>query len=264
MRQYLNWFWCASVLVFALGSCAVEDDPPINIPFVEQEFVLNLWEDLTDDPNNVLEIKLLTVANEPCLNTTILTEFSRSNQDLKVTLFDILDPENCVVGEAPAQGSQALGGVTETGVYQLEIELKDLVTNTGQLTVQPDYYEVEMSESSGISWTHQRLYRIPKNALWGFITYTNGEQQSLAANWLNELADFTSFLEVEPGYYGYFNRTDATELTITGAPELVDQVTFLVEFDGQMATLESAVADLQAQATEGLEFRIFDDKGNVW
>ena len=165
-------------LVLTFSACKLENlNDPIIVPLVDKEFSLDLWQVLgVNSPSN-LELKIYTIEEEDCLNTMILSNYNRTGRNISLTLYDILDPEVCDPGPAPAQGTQLVADATPD-VYTLTIELQDVVSNTGTLTVTDEAYQVVMEEENGTTWLHTKLQRIPRNALWGYLAYTNAEEES--------------------------------------------------------------------------------------
>ncbi len=254
---------CISVYTSACKLNSLND--PIIISLVDKEFALELWQNL-QSPTNSLEIRFETIDDENCLNSSILSSYRNHSDNLSLTIFEILQPENCDPGTAPAKGVESIHSITEYINYPLQIELQEVVNNTGSLTMTNTYYEVDMSDSNGINWKRTKLFRIPQDALWGYITY-NGEEQLLTAN------DFIQTLQNEAttipfnrgiGYYGHFELSSTNEITVKEAPEGEDSKVFLQSYNGSIENLEGLISTFRDTAPEGMELHVFDGKGKIW
>ncbi|PSR11523.1 MAG: hypothetical protein DA408_20850 [Bacteroidetes bacterium] len=246
------------------GSCKVDSiGDPIIVPLIDQEFVLDLWENLQATTTSPLEIKMATITNENCLNAGILSTYERNNRNLKLTLFEILDPEVCDPGQAPAVGQEAIYDVN-SGIYQLDVELQGVVVNPGTLTITSSSYKVEMQEENGTRWLHYELYRVPNAALWGYVTYSNAFQEQQCTDFINDIAAVSDPIQLPDGYYGHFTVADGGELTVNKMPNQPGIRPFIYSYWGPKATIDNLVADFEATATTGMELVLLDQQGNEW
>jgi hypothetical protein len=253
------------LLSAVFSTCKLDDlDDPIIIPVLDEEFTLNLWENLGQGANAGLAIDIQSTTEQPCLNTGISSRYERTGSAISLTLFDIVPPEVCDPGIAPAIGVESLGNV-EDGVFTLEIAIKDIVTNTGKLVVTPDYYQVQMDQEVGIKWTNYELRRIPANTLWGYLTYTTSAQRDYAAVWLSStLVANSQPANLTDGYYGYFNVSNGgTTLRIQAMPTS-GVIPFALRFTGNPADIDAWVAAFRAGAAVNQSVSIWDAAGRVW
>ncbi len=253
-------------LALVFSSCKLENlNDPIIVPLIDKEFSLDLWQALgTNTPSN-LELKMYTIENENCLNTEILSNYNRTGRNISLTLYDILDPEVCDPGPAPATGSQSVADASPD-VYALTIELQDVVSNGGTLTVTDEVYQVVMEEESGISWLHTELRRIPRNALWGYLAYTNAEEESRIASFVEEINNLGSELPLVNGYYGYFSVTNTGDITeLKDAPTTNEFAIIMVKYAGEISQIDQKVNDfLETPGNEAIELVLLDSNGNEW
>lgn len=253
-----------AVLLLGLGSCKIENlDDPIIIPLVEQEFTLDLWENLSPT-GSTWEIRLETVADEPCENSTILTDYQKIGQNLNLTIFDILAPENCNPVSEPATGSEELLEVIE-GDYNLSVELQDIVINNGRLLVTEDLLQVNMDTEDGIGWLHTELRRVPTGALWGYVAYESGDQQQEADSFIHSVQAIAAPLSVVNGYYGHFTVTNGgTAVTVNSRPEGMASKSFLFEYDNDTLDITQLVEEFRTNAPAGMTVEVFNYKGKIW
>ena len=254
-------------LMVLLASCKIDSlEDPIIVPLVDQEFNLDLWEKLGPDGSK-LEIQFRTLLNEPCLNTSILSSYQKAADKLELTIYEILPPEQCQLGLAPAYGSEIMIGI-EHGVNELKVELQGVVVNSGTITVTDSVYRVNMISEDGIGWERNELRRVPAGALWGYLTFEDQQDADYVDDFkeqLNQLADpFTSLVE---GYYGHFEVFDFDNtllFKIKDIPEAVFKRPFLLQFNGQTSEISDLVDNFRAGAPEGVEVKVLDYKGNEW
>lgn len=253
-----------ALLLMGLGSCKIENlDEPIIIPLVDQEFTLDLWENLSPAGSS-WEIRLETVADEPCENSTILTDYQKIGNTVNLTIFDILAPENCNPVSEPATGSEELFEVVE-GDYDLEIELQDIVTNNGRLTITDEFLQVTMDTEDGVGWLHTELRRVPGGALWGYVTYDGSDQREQADAFIASVQDISSSLSVVNGYYGYFTVSNSgSSVTVSNRPEGVSARSFLFEYFDDTLDITQLVEEFRTNAPEGMTLEIFNYKGKIW
>ena len=265
MSQTTRFLFLLLGLSLLGGSCKVDSiGDPIIVPLIDQEFVLDLWENLQATTISPLEIRMATIAEENCLNAGILRAYERNNRALKLTLYQILDPEVCDPGQAPAKGKEAIYDVN-SGVYQLDVELQGVVINPGTLTITSSSYKVEMQEENGTSWLHYELYRVPNAALWGYVTYSNAFQEQQTTDFFNNLAAMSEPIQLAEGYYGHFTVASGSgQLTVHEMPTQPGVRPFIYSYWGPKAPLDDLVANFEATATAGMELVLLDQHGNEW
>lgn len=264
-QNYRVVFVCLS-LALAFSGCKLDNlNDPIIVPLIDKEFSLDLWQTLGANTPSNLELRMYTIENEDCLNTKILSNYNRTGRNISLTLYDILDPEVCDPGPAPATGVQSVTDASPD-VYTLTIELQDVVSNGGTLTITDEAYQVVMDEENGISWLHTELRKIPENALWGYLVYTNPEEESRIASFVDEINNLGSDLPLTTGYYGYFSVTDTGEITeLKDAPVTNDLATITVKYTGEAAQIDQKVSDfLGTPGNETIELVLLDSDGNEW
>lgn len=253
-------------LVLAFPACKLENlNDPIIVPLVDKEFSLDLWQTLGTTTLSSLELKMYTIEDENCLNTEILSNYNRTGRNISLTLYDILDPEVCDPGPAPATGSQSVTDASPD-VYTLTIELQDVVSNGGTLTVTEDAYQVIMEEENGITWLHTELRKIPADALWGYLVYNNAEEESRVASFVDDINNLGSELSLTNGYYGYFSVTNTGDIIeLKDAPATSELASIMVKYTGETTQIDQKVIDfLATPGNEAIELVLLDSNGNEW
>ncbi|MEZ4986028.1 MAG: hypothetical protein R2795_13495 [Saprospiraceae bacterium] len=246
------------------ASCNLEKlNDPIIIPVLDQEFTFDLWENLAATNGTGLEIQISTTELEDCLNSQILTEQTRTDQALNLRVYDILDPEVCDPGQAPAQGGEMMHDLAP-GTYHLNVDIQDVVVNSGNLIITPNYFRVEMDTQEGIRWVHEELRRVPANTLWGYITYETIDERTQALGIKNELAAMSGELPLVDGYYGYFEvLNNDTQLVVKDMPPF-NVLPFKFRYTGGDEELSSWLENARASATGAIHIILMDAAGREW
>ena len=97
-------------LVLGFESCNVSSlDDPIVIADLEDEFVLDLWENLGPAERSLV-FRITSVATEECSNYSIESPHYISGNKINVSIKDIIAPSACEPGIAPAGSEVGSGG----------------------------------------------------------------------------------------------------------------------------------------------------------
>ena len=259
-----RWSLLISLLLLLGSSCQLaRPEDPIIIPLVDTEFNLDLWENLTPDGRQLV-VRISTIDDEPCENTTISTEQRQADRLIELTIKDIQEPETCDPGPAPALGEEILTGAS-AGVYNLMVELQDVVTNAGSLTVASSYYAVVMESENGVTWAHNELRRVPLDAVWGYIHYDSTDQDAYADELLSTFEGQSQTIPRTDGYYGYFTLDNGgTKLTLPGMPETGIVRSFLYRLPNDPDGMTTLLDDWRSQAPTAMTVTVFDSYGRSW
>ena len=249
-------------VIISSSSCRKNQDDPIIILSVDREFSLSLWENL--EPSAApLEIQLKSIEEQDCLNKTIHTSYDKTGNDLTLTIFEIVAPETCDPGNAPATGLEPIYDIEE-GSYGLIIDLQEVVSNVGKLIVSEDDFRVEMNNEVGIKWQQKELSKVPETALWGYLVYDGEAQSAIAVDFINSLQEKGTAFDRADGYFGHFTIENTEITAVHKAPTDVNTQLFIQYYDGTLETLNIIVNDFRATAPNGMELHLFDGKGKEW
>lgn len=239
---------------------------PIVVSDIEEEFYLDLKERLGPDQRSLI-LEVRTIEPKPCKNYLIRHRVERSGSFLSVSLNDIVEPEDCAPGEAPAQ-SDVLLGVLNPDYYQLSVDLKQAVINQGQLRVRTGSYHVEMDTEDGIVWLHNELIRIPEQTLWGYLSHSgSAAAEQATTTFLEELRAIVAPKTLNTGYYGHFTISgDTRQLTIHDLPEEAAKnlrETFVFQYQDQIDAVRALAKRYRKEYDEVIQLQIFTDRGEV-
>ncbi len=193
------------LIIFFFSAC--NDDPdPFIIYNGPDEFTLSMKEVLNEDGRQ-FAVEMTSIEGFDCEGATIDLSFSRSGDEIYLTVNDIKKPNDCESGIHKAKGSITMGNLDE-GTYPMTISLRGVVTNTGLLSVTSDAYEFispSDEELKGILFDYFLLNRIPDGFLWGRLEYNNVKQDALWDRFLEEMNNIDIYSSHLPiGAYGFF------------------------------------------------------------
>ncbi len=264
MRGQLK-FGLLMFLLIALGNCKQDKLDPSVIINVENDFYVDLFEEINND-ERLFKIRIRSVDYQDCLNAVIEHDFyfDDSENRFVLSLYDISDPETCIPGEAPATLDLPLESL-EIMSYKFQINLKDVVFNSGTLTVSEDYYFLLMNTQDGFKVQHNLLYKIPQNTIWGYVGYSAEADKQQAENITKDLKDIagaTNFSESHAdGWYGYFNISQDHSLTLTDQPDSGFSNPFLFLYDPSREQDIIDFVETKCLAHPGFDIHVFNDKG---
>lgn len=238
-------------LSFFLGSCELAKlSDPVVVSDVENEFNLNPWEKLSPEGRS-FQLQLSTRKNQVCQNAVIDFELSRSGNRLSLSLREIQAPEDCTPGDDPAT-ALADAGSLPAGFYELSVDLENTVFNKGQLTITANRYLLNMESSDGFTLLHRELLRVPRESIWGYITYEENDDEPLAEAFVTELSLLSTGLTFDKGYYGHFQVGDKNLVAITGRPSTTRIRQFAVQLlPGKLEEVERLAERYRTEYGDG-------------
>ena len=245
------------LIIFA-GGCkddSVESDVKV---LVQKEFDISMWEKLDGDTRK-FQLNIKTIKPQFCENT-LINVLPTSNEDqLAVSIQDIPAPD-CPNPVFYATSNASLG-ILDIQNYNMEISLKNVIHNRGILEVTDDYYEIGLVDLDGIVIKENRLYKIPKNTIWGYVSFEDIDQAA-AYDFMNEVKAICSARTYENGYYGYFSVVD-NELSVLGeAFSHPNTKSFGFDFQENVNDLEAIISTYRVDYPN-IEFKIFTSRGIV-
>jgi len=170
------YFYFLLFLGLFITSCQPDEvSPEININ-ISDELQIELWEVL--DPNQrELELRVSTLELLGCENYSISFSSYQTTNNSIISINNIVSPNECVTGQAPASSQVDLGQFSE-GDHSIELNLKDSeITNLGLLKVRQNFYELEMESDHGIFLPWKVLNSVPEDLLWGYLIFEENADQ---------------------------------------------------------------------------------------
>lgn len=249
------------LIIICLTVISCKKDPDTNtIVDVEKEFNIQPWEKLTES-GGTFQLQISTVKNQDCGGTGINTNFSSANNKFVTTILSLKKPATCG-SLSPAQDSVELGQLPK-GTYAININLRDVISNAGVLTVEDQKFRLDMNKIDGINVPKTEIFRIPKGLIWGSVSFDN-TQNAILAKFLDKLSKIaTSVSDIPKGDYGYFNIKDALNPDIKGQGTSSKPTTksYIYSLTSNNAALESIVKEYRDQ---GLELKFYTSDGKIF
>jgi hypothetical protein len=195
-----------TLLLLAYGLVFFESCSGLNakeiIVDVDKEFTVQPWERL-DESGGGLQLNIATLKNEECGGTGINYDARIISNKVRVTLINLAFPSNCGT-VAPARDTVKMPTLQSNTTYDLEINLKDVVTNKGKLVVEDGRFTVNMVNENGIVMQSKQVLRVPQNAFWGIVANDNGSDKA-ATQMIDSLKTIATPISMTNGDYGYFS-----------------------------------------------------------
>ena len=260
IHYILNVFFVL-VLVLSLHSCKenpLGPDPLVDVPTT---FNIRLIEQL-DTTGSTFSFEVSTLEFQDCIGKTIDYNLSESYSALLVSLNDIITPDECPDGSAPAMTTIPFSNM-ENRTYSIDINLKNTVKNSGFLHVLPDRYILEMDSENGFQVLSEEVLRVPENAVWGSFAYRSENMSDLAQDFLNQLNDYCVFEPFETGDYGYFYVvSDQNVLIPDQSPQdLPFRRNFLVSCTADHQQLSALLEDFRTTYGTDIHIQLTDFQG---
>ncbi len=253
MKQILLFLF--SILLLIGTSCS-KDEPDTQFN-VNTDFVIDMKEDLSLTGGTLL-FKVKTINDQECLDTGIDFNFNRSATKVTLSFLDLITPEECITGSAPATASISTGDLA-TIDYRFKIDLRGEVESDGILNVLGDRYIVSFVEASGFEFPEKTLLRIPRNTIWGYVNHSESNEE-MAVDFISDLGTNASATTLEEGYYGWFKGAGAEVTEMDNLPTERFNSLFVFEYEGTDDVLENLIADFRSE-NEDMEVALFDWAG---
>ena len=253
-------FTCATIFFVAVGCNLSSLEDTVVVPDVDDEFYLDIWEALTPQ-GRFLEFHLRTIANEPCLHTSIDYEFQQTNRELAISINEIVREEGCEAGEAPATATIQSYSPLPGGYYPLFVDLREKVSSDGQVVVTSEAYTINLEDGGGILLLRPELLRIPDESIWGYLSFDDEALETVAETFVADLQSISKIRPLREGYYGYFtvNNKGALRFPNNIAPN--DARTFSYRYDGEREALLNLLENYRSAYGEALKIKIFNTLG---
>ena len=253
MKQFFLIFF-----VFGLTfiTACNKDNQPNVIVNIQEEFSINLWEELGLNSRN-FNLNLSTIKkNFKCQNYTIGFDQSYIDNKLVVRINDIIEPVICELGEGKALGVVDFNSLGN-GFFTVKINLKNEITNEGLLEVNDTYYQLVLSSEDGISVAENRIYKVPNGLIWGVVQHVN---EQISDDFLQDLQSLTEPTTLIDGNYGYFKFEKKT-LTVNTEIPITKPTTFAFSLTGNSVELQKLIKKYKEENGDGLTLKVFTYRG---
>ena len=228
---------------------------PIILTDVEDEFFLDLWEEITPQGRS-FQFRIATIENQECSNAAILYDIIQEGSNIDISLQEITTPQDCIPATTPAVENIDLGSLPNQ-YFALKIDLRKAVVNRAHFTISSDAYEIDMQSEHGIKPIHTQLLRIPQEMNWGYISYPT-TLSAVANECIAALEEVSASYLPPNGYYGYFTVAN-NNMAIHDQPENqpLKTIIFDLEDESQQNKIKN---NLQALRKQGK----IEPHGKIW
>lgn len=252
------------LMVLAMGCSVSDNNRPILVPDIEDEFYLRLCESFSSTEKGV-NLHIETIENDTCLNGIVLADIQQELGVYNLLIDGVASAQECESGSAPFVSILQLGSLPN-GIYFINANLQNTIFNTGALTVTDTKYILSVENSKGIVVKHEVLNKIPDNIIWGSLLFTDPEEQNEINNLQQMIADTGIFHDLPAGYYGHFSIDDddvALHPTISFSNNKPYQRDFVFKFTGDWNTLVTLANELRLDYPN-MDLHFFNTKGNTY
>ncbi len=261
MRKLLIYLQVAGLLSMLCFGCKLSEADKDVVVKIDPEFLLGMQEDLHQVRDFNLTFR--TIESQSCQSNTISFTASKGNKNLNLNLIEILETENCLVGEGPVENSASYDFLP-IGTYNLELILKNSIKSTGTLIVSNEKFDLEIQDGYGFQVAQSTLMRVPSSMIWGYVAYKDSQHVSDADDFLNELNLKTSNLKLGKGDYGYFQVGDDEKLSLDKTPDYNNFKTFYRTAPSDISELVSLLESFRSlYPASQMEFKIFTWEGET-
>ena len=256
------YFYVLLFLGLFLTSCQPDEvSPEININ-ISDELQIELWEVL-DRNQRMLELRVSTFEQLDCENYSIAFSSYQTINNSVISINNIVAPNQCVTGQAPATNQVDLGQFSE-GDHSIELNLKDSeITNLGLLKVRENFYELEMESDHGIFLPWKVLNSVPEDLLWGYLTFEeNADQEAIIEAFNTRMAPWIDNIILFDGEYGYFNVENRRAIAIKDRQETISENLFVFKQAGPSVEIKAVLDGLRSDFSEQFKVRVLFSDGS--
>ncbi len=234
-----------------------QDKLVVNVPV---EFILQPWEKLSPS-GSTFALLVRTVEVQKCSGTGIKTTFSTRQSALNISILNTIAPQTCDNQPTPASDTIELSDLKE-GTYTYNINLKELISNTGELVVDSQKITIRSSKrEEGISFEKRELNRIPEKTVWGYIGYSVG-QETKVNEFLDKMKKMSQNTPLSSGDYGhfqYFGDVLTIKNSFSTTKPLINRA--LLRLNSPYYDCQKLIKDYRLQ---GLDLKFFAADGSVF
>ena len=258
MRNFKRIIYLVLALALASGCDLTNPKDPIIVPEVSDEFYVDMWERLDGPLGRELVVKIESIEPERCLNYRIDHFFVRHGNRLQISLNSIVRPNDCVSGEATVKADVLVGSLPN-GNHGMDIAFRNVVVNSGQLSINNESYLLDMKTEHGIILLREELLRVPNDAIWGYVEAI----PAVAEQFTNDLARISRPADgYRAGYYGHFTiSTIDRKVFIYNQPSADVAKSFLYAYTGNESALKTLLNEYRQTYAGQLTIRLWNARG---
>ncbi|MEL6865326.1 MAG: hypothetical protein AAFP19_12950 [Bacteroidota bacterium] len=250
------------MMALLISSCRKDSaDSPIFEINIEDEFSIDLWEELREESRQ-FRFDIQTIEAKECDNYELEYDVLQADNRIDLTINNLVLNEGCNPNTSQINTEVPLGSL-QSGTYFLQINLREEIINKGRLEISSDQYQLEMDSDHGIQVLREELFRVRPNSIWGYVAYSDSREQENAEQFIRDLGTISESHESPEGYYGYFtiDKEDQINLHLDIEPNY--EQTFLYRYENDEAILIELLDQYRQTNGDKLEIKVFTASGAV-
>ena len=182
--KLLNYSICLFILCGIIACSEEPSGPVIVTPTIADEYTLTPFEKLEPLRRTFgMSLESLQAFEGDSCMIDASSAITGKKVDLSIRGFRS-SKNGCSPDEMFANAELELGEL-EVGVYDLNINLDNIVNNRGILLVEFDKYSIDLETTNGIRLTHDELMRLPDNSIWGLFAYDDIAFEEVSQDFLS-------------------------------------------------------------------------------
>ncbi|HMQ06802.1 MAG TPA: hypothetical protein PKC30_05840 [Saprospiraceae bacterium] len=232
-----HYIFIIFILVLCQWSCD-KDPGQKDLILVPDEFILNLGQEVTSQgPAPSFQFRTINLVD--CKMKDLLIFYSPVGNRLIVYLDGIIENEECV-GEDRLLNKDVFSYLP-FGTFQVEIKIKNIIENSGQLRINDSSFHLEMDSSHGFRLDRAEVNRIPSNHIWGNIECIGPCADNLIEQFEEVLENYITLSEVlTDGDYDLFFIA-GHKIQLKDHPKNIRNKQFIYQMQGDMNELRDRI-----------------------
>ncbi len=255
-------FFLLGVFIILVGSCndPAEDDPEVLIN-IEEEFEISFREHLGERETGI-EWILKSIKPQQCQNAKIYSNQLITGNTIMLGINEVALPDNetCINGIGfPANTHHFF---PNNHLFSVKIVLQETVENIGELSIDDQSYSLRMNQQHGITIPYPTLRKIPKQVVWGIVSYRDMLPATVLDGFFKELSNITSVVELASGYYGHFKMDKGSLSLVDVEVPFPATQTFVYQLNGSTQELEAIINNYRQIGEADIKIKVWDAQGN--
>lgn len=223
--------FCLGISLLLFG-CSKEPETQgfINI---DDQYEIQLHQDLTPEGGQPA-LHVSSLEPHECTNSYISYQTLVSEEKLQLFLHDILTEGECETGNEIV--SEHVPIAISSGSLPIEINLKNVVKNSGTLYTDDIEFDLKLDRFDGLKISKTTINKIHPRMIWGSYSLSN---QSIADEIQVYLHDVDDITAIHKGDFGHFYLAQDNSVVIYGEEEKEERITFLITNKKDLSEFES-------------------------
>jgi hypothetical protein len=246
------------LLIIFLSSISCEKTPNYEYQLIESDILIRMSEEL-GNPIRSFKFGLQTDKAYPCINYSLITNSTTTDDKISVEVFGINAPTVCLTAIGPASSAIPVTSI-QNKTYDIEFKIGTNIS-TGKLICTSNEFKLQMNDLLQIKINGPVLKRVPVNTIWGTVGYHNSTSIDEVNKFINSIkAAGASEVTLEDGNYNYFEIENGKIKEPTNSGYWFTK-TFIYKFSGDKNLIRSIVKDYGKNVGDLLSITVHGDKG---